>query len=422
MKIDVHNPTNLPTIDYRTAQPLQGNLKNLTTTNYAKLKNILTKRGFTAPLFIWFEPETNIPYLMDGHGRQRVMQKEDFKPYEVPYVEITAPNKQDAKAQLLEITSQYQTITQEGFDEFVVDLPEAEIVEAVNFDALPFLGQQEEPETEEDEPPEVDDDNPPQSQLGEVYQLGRHRVMCGDSTNPDHVKQLLQDDTPNLMVTDPPYGVSYDPAWRDEADLGIGKRSRGKVAGDDRVDWTQAYSLHPGNVAYVWHADIHSPEVGHNLEDLGYTLVSQIIWVKQHFALSRGDYHRQHEPCWYAVKSGHPHNYQGDRKQTTTWAIANNNAFGGEGEEKFGHGTQKPIECMAKPIRNNSQENDAVYDPFLGSGSTLIAAEQLGRVCLGMDIDPKYVDQIRKRYAKFVGKESEWEQATPSIQNTAISS
>jgi hypothetical protein len=138
----VHNPNKLPTIDYRKAEALQGNLKDLNDLNYEKLKKVLENRGFTTPLFIWFMEET--PYLIDGHQRQRVMVKEDMNDdgsYEVPYLEIEASSIADAKAQLLEISSQYGTITQEGFDEFIAidEMPEAEIVEVVSFDRLPQL-------------------------------------------------------------------------------------------------------------------------------------------------------------------------------------------------------------------------------------------------------------------------------------------
>ena len=169
----ISNPSNLPLIDYRTVEPLQGKLKDLTQNNYAKLKGVLDKRGFTVPLFIW-RTRDGKDYLMDGHQRQRVMIKEDMQPYEVPYVLVEAETVQDAKAQLLEITSQYGTITQEGFDEFIVDLPEAEIMEAVNFDALNWKDP--ETEVEEDEPPEVDE-TVTVSKLGEIYQLGRW-VYC----------------------------------------------------------------------------------------------------------------------------------------------------------------------------------------------------------------------------------------------------
>lgn len=247
----------------------------------------------------------------------------------------------------------------------------------------------------------------PISVLGDVWILGNHRLMCGDSTMVDSVVTLVADTKPILMVTDPPYGVNYDPEWRDSADLGVGERSRGKVENDDKVDWTDAYSLFDGDVCYIWHAGLYSGDVASHIRNCGFDIVSQIIWVKQHFALSRGDYHWQHEPCWYAVRKGKKHNWQGDRKQSTTWEIANNNSFGNANPEKtWGHGTQKPVDCMLRPIQNNTSPNQYVYDPFGGSGTTLIACEKLGRKCLMMELSPNYCDVIIQRWQEFSGKEA----------------
>ncbi len=251
---------------------------------------------------------------------------------------------------------------------------------------------------------ELGEEKDAKTKLGDVYVLGEHRLVCGDSSNPDTVKLAMNIQEPVLMVTDPPYGVSYDASWRETA--GKGSRAKGKVQNDDKVDWTVSYSLFTGTVAYIWHAGKHSAEVARNLEDCEYEVISQIIWSKQHFALSRGDYHWKHEPCWYAVKKGHQHNWKGDRKQTTVWDIANLNAFGKskEEDERTNHSTQKPLECMARPIQNHTDKGDWVYDPFLGSGTTLIAAERLGRKCIGIELSPAYCDMIVKRYINFCSK------------------
>lgn len=258
------------------------------------------------------------------------------------------------------------------------------------------------------------------SVLGDSWLLGGHRLRCGDSTNITDVDASVKDHKPVLMVTDPPYGVNYDPEWRDNADLGIGEQSRGKVDNDDRADWTDAYSLFNGNVAYVWHAGLFTGEVATHLSNCGFELVSQIIWIKQHFALSRGDYHWQHEPCWYAVRKGQKHNWQGARDQATTWDILNNNSFGNATPEKtWGHGTQKPIECMARPIQNNTKPNDYVYDPFGGSGTTLIACEKYGRKCLMLELSPKYCDVIIKRWQEFTGQKAILESNGLSFEDIA---
>ena len=209
------------------------------------------------------------------------------------------------------------------------------------------------------------------------------------------------------MVTDPPYGVDLDPEWREQAGLNPRTRQGGKLANDDRIDWSDAWALFPGDVAYVWHAGIHAAEVALGLQRCGFQIRSQIIWVKQHFAISRGAYHWRHEPCWYAVRKDQTAHWRGDRKQSTVWEIANLNPFGGEPTEEnevTGHGTQKPVEIMRRPILNHTRPGEACYDPFLGSGSTLIAAESIRRICYGMDIDPRYVDVAVLRWQRFTGQ------------------
>lgn len=260
-------------------------------------------------------------------------------------------------------------------------------------------------EDQEDETLEPCKDEDAKTKLGDVYELNGHRLVCGDSTLPDYVTKCLNGAEPILMVTDPPYGVEYDPSWRDAA--GKGCRAKGIVQNDDKVNWSLAWHLFPGNVAYIWHAGKYCSEVENSLTQVDYEIISQIIWVKQHFALSRGDYHWQHEPCWYAVRKGQSHNWQGARDQATTWEISNLNCFGKskeDGEERTAHSTQKPIECMARPIRNNTEKGQGVYDPFLGSGTTLMAAEQLNRTCYGIELSPAYCDIIVNRWKNWMIK------------------
>lgn len=252
---------------------------------------------------------------------------------------------------------------------------------------------------------------------GNVWILGNHRLMCGDSTMVDDVEKLINKGNPILMVTDPPYGVNHDPSWRDE--YCIGKRgfsdkhanSKGLVKNDDRADWKDAYSLFNGDVVYIWHNAKFTALIADNLQECGFNLICQIIWAKQHFSFGRGDYHWQHEPCWYAVKEGKKHNYLGDRKQTTLWQIESLNPIGliktdEEKQEKTGHSTQKPIECMERPIRNNSSPNDEIYDPFGGSGTTLIACEKTNRKCYMMEISPQYCGVIIERWENFTGNKA----------------
>jgi DNA modification methylase len=257
--------------------------------------------------------------------------------------------------------------------------------------------------TDPDSVPEVLDQ--PVSRLGDVWLLGDHRIGCGDSTRVTDVAPVLGGSQPHLMVTDPPYGVGYEPSWRARHGLGSGKLALGKVLNDDRADWREAYELFPGDVAYIWHGALRGDVVAAGLAACGLQLRAQILWVKQHFALSRGDYHWKHESCWYAVRVGKSSHWQGSRTQTTVWEIANNNPFGSpQREPSWGHGTQKPVECMRRPIVNNSRPGQVIYDPFLGSGTSLIAAEITGRVCYGIELNPLYVDVVVRRWQDCTGR------------------
>lgn len=254
-------------------------------------------------------------------------------------------------------------------------------------------------ETDPDEIPEAPEN--PVSILGDIWILGRHRLICGDCTDALVVKAVLGDVQPHLMVTDPPYGVEYDPDWRNRADRANGKAygasAVGEVMNDEKADWREAWSLFPGDVAYVWHAGRYANIVQASLEANKFEIRSQIIWAKSRFAISRGDYHWQHEPCWYAVKNKKTGHWSGDRSQTTLWTISHN-------KSDTGHGTQKPVECMRRPIENNSSPGQAVYEPFSGSGTTIIAAEQTGRSCYAIELNPVYVDVAVKRWQDFTGK------------------
>lgn len=239
---------------------------------------------------------------------------------------------------------------------------------------------------------------------GDIWLCGQHRIGCGDATSKEDVRRLLGSTIPVLMVTDPPYGVQYDPRWRERAGLGQ-QRQTELVNNDHQADWSQAYTLFAGDVAYVWHAGVHAAEVASGLESNGFRVRGQIIWVKQHFALSRGDYHWKHEPCWYAVREGKSSNWCGDRTQSTVWEVSNLNPIGGARDEAAtGHSTQKPVEVMRRPILNNTRRGEIVYDPFLGSGTTVVAAESAGRICYAMELDPRYVDLSVRRWQQLTGK------------------
>jgi DNA modification methylase len=268
--------------------------------------------------------------------------------------------------------------------------------------------------TDPDEVPE-----PPANPVtvpGDAWILGRHRIVCGDSTDPDTVAKALNGATPHLMVTDPPYGVEYDANWRNEAGRAIdgttqriktgkvirpiGARAVGKVLNDDRADWREAWELFPGDVAYVWHAGTKVDLVAESLVKAGFMIRAQIVWAKNNMVISRGHYHPQHEPLFYAVRKSATGHWVGGHKQTTLWQIDK------PMKSETGHSTQKPVECMLRPIENNSRRGDQVYDPFVGSGTTIIAAEMAERRCCAIELNPAYVDVTVQRWQAFTGEDA----------------
>lgn len=261
----------------------------------------------------------------------------------------------------------------------------------------------------------------PDSQVGAVYELGSHRLMCGDATNRGHVETLLDGVAPVLLATDPPYGIGLDNRWRDRAGLNSrggarSARARGlpleghahsTIAADDRCDWSEAYALVPSlTVAYVWIASARACEVEAGLERIGFTVKQELIWDKGLFALSRQHYHWGHEPCLYATK-GKRIPWYGPRNQSTVWRASSPKmvaaAAGTAADAKVDHPTQKPVLLFATPITNHLELGEVVYDPFAGSGTTLIAAEQTGRIACAMELDPRCCDLIRERWAVFTG-------------------
>lgn len=259
--------------------------------------------------------------------------------------------------------------------------------------------------SDEDDTPEVE--SAAVSSAGDVWLLGKNRIMCGDSTNADMVQKLMGGGKPHLMVTDPPYGVEYDPSWRG------GAGAVGKVLNDDRADWREAWALFPGEVVYVWHGEKQCSDMAVQLENSGFNVRNLIVWGKSALVMGRGNYHSQHETCWYAVKKGGTGHWQGDRKQTTLWSIDKPQ------KNETGHGTQKPVECMRRPIENNSLPGDEIYEPFSGSGTTLIAAQQTGRVCYAMELSENYVDVAVRRWQNFTGDQAVLESTGQTFDEVA---
>ena len=397
LKIVYRSPTELIAFDRnsRTHTPAQIDL----------IRASIREFGFTNPILLMGDNKT----IGAGHARCLAAMGECLE--KVPT--ITLGDLSDEQWRAYVIADNQLQITGSGWDEKLL-AEEMAALSSANFDLslLGFditevdrlLGKRDGATDPEDVPPVPET---PVSRLKDVWIIGDHRIICGSSTDPEDVAAVLSGVKPHLMVTDPPYGVEYDPNWRNEADRANGKaygaRAVGKVENDNRADWSEAWALFPGDVAYVWCAP--GPlncAVHDSLVAAGFPPRMQIVWAKNQLVIGRGHYHAQHENLWYAVrkKAGATGHWQGDRKQSTIWQIDKPQ------KSETGHSTQKPVECMKRPIENNSKPGDLVYEPFSGSGTTIIAGQMTGRRVLAVELNPLYVDVAVTRWEQFTEREA----------------
>jgi DNA modification methylase len=391
-------PERIETWPLKRLKPYARNAKTHGDDQVAKIAASMAQFGWTVPVLVGGDGE-----VIAGHGR--ILAATHLGLTDAPVIVLDHLTEAQRRAyriadnKLTELgawdetllAGELQELLAEDFDLSVVGFSDAELDALLAGEGDAAGGNE-----GEDEVPETPVD--PVSRPGDLWLLGPHRLLCGDSTVATDVERVLGGVFPLLMVSDPPYGVEYDPSWRNKAGAAATRRT-GKVLNDDRADWREAWALFPGDVAYVWHGALHAATVIASLEAAGFAIRSQIIWAKERLVLSRGDYHWMHEPCLYSVRKTGKAHWAGDRKQTTLWQISSRDQ-----DADTVHGTQKPVECMRRPILNNSSPGQAVYEPFMGSGTTLIAAETTGRVCLGVELNPAYVDVAVERWQRFTGK------------------
>ena len=390
--------------------PYARNARTHSDAQVAQIAASIQEFGWTNPVLI--DGENGI---IAGHGRVLAARKLGIE--KIPCIELSHLTKAQKQAYIL---ADNKLAMNAGWDMALLATELLEL-DSLNFNLdLTGFGKDEieqimiwSPDglkvglTDPDETPELEEE--PVSKQGDVWILGKHRLVCGDSTVATDVEKALNGVVPHLMVTDPPYGVNYDPEWRLRSGVNKPnqKQALGKVKNDNTFDWTAAWTLFSGDVTYVWHGGLYTGAVQSSLEVSGFKIRSQIIWAKKSLVIGRGDYHWQHEPCWYAVREGKTGHWNGDRKQTTVWNIPNMHRTQGNVDDgKTEHSTQKPVECMRRPIENNSSPGQAVYEPFSGSGTTIIACEQTGRICHAIELNPAYVDMAVRRWQNFTGKEA----------------
>ena len=358
---------------------------------YEKIKQSLLKFGYVDPIIV-NEDLT----VIGGHQRLTVLKDLDYETAKCVIVDLPKEDEKALNIALNKITGQWDEAL---LADLLLDLQESDF----NLDLTGF------------EPPEIDDilsnvhdkelsedefdveeelKKPTVSRHGDIWQLGKHRVICGDSTKAETYKQLLDDRKANLFVTDPPYNVDVE-------------ETAGKILNDNMSDgdfyqfllsmFTQVENHMEDDASiYVFHADTEGLNFRKAFKDAGFYLSGCCIWKKNSLVLGRSPYQWQHEPCLYGWKKKGKHQWFSDRKQTTIWEYD-------RPKSSKDHPTMKPIQLMAYPIQNSSMRGTIVLDPFLGSGSTLIAADQTGRVCYGIELDEKFVDVIVKRYIEVTG-------------------
>lgn len=360
---------------------------------YEKIKKSIVEFGYVDPIIVNFDGT-----VIGGHQRLTVLSDLGYKEVQCVQVQIEDENKVKAlNVALNKITGAWN---EELLADLMVDLQDADFnldltgFEAPEIDQL--FSKVHNKEVKEDDF-DVDGEltKPTISKQGDIWHLGKHRVICGDSTKPETYQLLLGDKKANLIVTDPPYNVNVE-------------ETAGKIKNDDMsdADFYQflfnmfvnvEQSIEDDASIYVFHADTEGLNFRRAFKDAGFYLSGCCVWKKNALVLGRSPYQWQHEPVLYGWKQKGKHQWFSDRKQTTIWEYD-------RPKSSKEHPTMKPVQLMAYPIQNSSMRGTLILDPFLGSGSTLIAADQTGRICYGIELDEKFVDVIVKRYMEATEK------------------
>ena len=426
MRIEI-NCTGSDTIQLHQLTEFQGELKERSAGDVEKIIKSIKKHGFSFPFFVWKNDGKN--NVLDGHGRLMALKQMAAAGEEIPAlpcVYISAKDEAEAKEKLLKLNSQYGHMTADSVAEFLGDIK-------IDFDELALpdgvldLGKLEPEETkDDDEAPALKPDEVADSQRGQLYRLGRHYLYCGDSTSAEDMAALMQGTRADLIVTDPPYNVAYTGKTADA--LKIDNDAMDDAGFKDfliKAFKTMLELLKAGGAFYIWHADIKGAIFREALQESGGQLRQCLIWVKNHMTFGRQDWQWRHETCLYGWKNGANHYWDGRRDLTTVYDekpdykkmnkeqllqeitklrgdnVPNTIIYEGKPPRNAEHPTMKPVKLFQRLIKNSSKEDDAILDPFGGSGTTIIACEKLNRTAYVNEIDPHYCDVIRKRWTKW---------------------
>ena len=363
-------------------KPYENNARKHAEADVEAIKKSIEEFGFNDPIGIWHDT------IVEGHGR--LLAAQELEMAEVPVIRLDHMTDEERRAYALAHNKTAE------LSEWDFEMLDTELEDIFDIDVSQFgfdISADDEPiEIIEDEVPET---APPMVKLGDIWQLGEHRLICGDSTDVAVIDRLMDGVKAQLLLTDPPYGVSF-------------KSSSGLTIQNDSMKDEEFYSfllaafknmancLERGGAAYVFHADTEGLNFRRAFIDAGFHLAGCCIWVKDSLVLGRSDYQWQHEPVLYGFLQNGKHPWYSDRKQTTVWNFA-------KPKRNANHPTSKPLDLLAYPIGNSSQENSIVIDTFGGSGSTMMASEQAGRICYMMELDPKYASVILRRYVEDFG-------------------
>jgi DNA modification methylase len=404
-----HTPNQVEMRPIEWFTPFANNPRTHDKGNVAKLVASIKQFGWTQPILV-----TGVGEVVAGHGRLLAARRlgmatlpcirlanltdEQIRAYRIADNQLGLDSDWDFDALSRELGA-----LKDDFDISVVGFDAKELEKLLAQDER----SQFEPQDDEDAlPGEPNSDAIVVPEYGQIWELGEHRLACGDCTDPHMVNLLLQGVSINLMVTDPPYGVNYDAEWRNEALGNTAKRDI--IKNDHHADWRGAFAYFRGSVMYVWHGGLHSDVAYSMIRASGFDVKGQIIWVKPSIVINRGAYNWQHEPCFYAVRNGQNSNWVGPNNASTVWNVTP--VRKGDGEDEVAKAsnvsTQKPVEVMRRPILYHTQKGDKVYDPFMGSGTTIIAAETSGRTAYGVELLPKNVNTILRRWQTMTGHDA----------------
>lgn len=368
-------------------KPYKNNAKQHPKEQIEQIKTSIEMFGMDDPIGIWKDE------IVEGHGR--LIACKELGMTEVPIIRLDHLTDEERKA----YTLAHNKLTMNS--DFDIDILNDELMNFDTIDMSDFgfdldFDIEEEQEIVEDEVPDVPEE--PKAKLGDIYQLGNHRLMCGDSTKEEDVAKLMNGVKADMVFTDPPYNVAYE-----------GGSKKREMIKNDKMDnfydflydvYINCYNfMKEGSPIYVCHSELERVNFTKAFTDVGFKMSSIIIWAKNNSTFSMNkDYKQKHEPIIYGWKEG-KHIWVGGNCEDTLWEIK-------RPVRSDLHPTMKPIELCARAINNSSNKNNIIYEPFGGSGSTLIASEQTNRICYCMELDPKYVDVIIERWENFTGEKA----------------